>query len=134
MLERYTVLLYDRTSNEMTVSKARKQLFSKKGHRMDDLPPTQAALLQHTKRADFQGTLLAFIFRSQPKAALFFRLGMGENQSLTVMETGSHCGAHYCPELLKCGCNKGCKSGANARRLCYCEFVMESAVPIRCHL
>lgn len=30
-LERFTILLYDRTSNKMTVHEARKQLFSKKG-------------------------------------------------------------------------------------------------------
>ncbi|KAG0724206.1 hypothetical protein GWK47_041118 [Chionoecetes opilio] len=49
-LERFVVLLYDRTSTEEGVNQARKQLFSKKGRAIDrySLPPTQAALIQHT--------------------------------------------------------------------------------------
>jgi hypothetical protein len=47
------VLLYDRTSNNMTVSEARKQLFSKNDRQMQDIPPGQAALLQHVERATF---------------------------------------------------------------------------------
>ena len=48
------VLLYDRTSTEEGVNQARKQLFSKKGRTIDGLPLTQAALIQHTKRAAYQ--------------------------------------------------------------------------------
>jgi hypothetical protein len=48
------VLLYDGTSNKMTVNEAQKQLFSKKGQQMQDPSSSQAALLQHTKRATFQ--------------------------------------------------------------------------------
>ncbi|KAG0720995.1 hypothetical protein GWK47_047344 [Chionoecetes opilio] len=44
-LERFAVLLYDRTSTEEGVNQARKQLFSKKGRAIDGLPPTQAALI-----------------------------------------------------------------------------------------
>jgi len=53
-LERFVVLLYDRTSTEEGVNQARKQLFSKKDRAIDDLPSTQAALIQHTKRAAYQ--------------------------------------------------------------------------------
>ena len=54
VLERFVVLLYNRTSTEMNVNEARKQLFSQKGRPMDGLPPTQAALLEHIKRAAYQ--------------------------------------------------------------------------------
>jgi hypothetical protein len=54
ILERFVVLLYDRTSIEEGVKRARKQLFSKKNTAIDGLPPTQAALIQHTKRAIYQ--------------------------------------------------------------------------------
>lgn len=53
-LERFMVLLYDRTSTEEGVNKARKQLFREKGRAIDGLPHTQAALIQHTKRAVYQ--------------------------------------------------------------------------------
>ena len=48
------VLLYDRTSIEEGVNRARKQLFSKKGRAIVGLPPTLAALIEHTKRAAYQ--------------------------------------------------------------------------------
>ena len=53
-LERFVVLLYDRTSSQECVNGASKQLFTQKGRAIDGLPPTQAALLQHTKRAAYQ--------------------------------------------------------------------------------
>ena len=53
-LERFVVLLYDRTSTEEGVNKKRKQLFSKKGRGIDGLPPSQAALIHHAKRAAYQ--------------------------------------------------------------------------------
>jgi len=53
-LERFVVLLYDHTSSQEFVNGARKQLFTQKGRAIDGLPPTQAALLQHTKRAAYQ--------------------------------------------------------------------------------
>ena len=48
------VLLYDRTSNQQCVNEARKQLFTQKGRAIDGLPPTQAALILHIKRATYQ--------------------------------------------------------------------------------
>ena len=53
-LERFVVLLYDRTSTEEGVNRARKQLFSKKGRAIVGLPSTLAALFEHTKRAAYQ--------------------------------------------------------------------------------
>ena len=53
-LERFVVLLYDRASSQEFVNVARKQLFTQKCRAIDGLPPTQAALLQHTKRAAYQ--------------------------------------------------------------------------------
>ncbi|KAJ8039206.1 hypothetical protein HOLleu_16848 [Holothuria leucospilota] len=53
-LERFVVLLYDRTSTEEGVNQARKQLFSKRGRVIDGLCPEQAALIQHNNRAAYQ--------------------------------------------------------------------------------
>lgn len=54
LLERYVILLYDHTSTQGCVNQAQKELFTQKGRTMDGIPPTQAALLQHTKRAAYQ--------------------------------------------------------------------------------
>ncbi|KAG7178072.1 hypothetical protein Hamer_G003830 [Homarus americanus] len=53
-LERFIVLLYDRTSTCCDVNVLRKKLFSRKSRSLEDLPPTRAALEQHIKRAAYQ--------------------------------------------------------------------------------
>ena len=44
-LERFVVLLYDRTSTKMRVNEAREQRFSQKAKSIESIPPTQAALI-----------------------------------------------------------------------------------------
>ena len=51
LLERFVVVMYDRI---MEVNDARKQLFAHKSRALDNIPLTQAALQQHTKRASLQ--------------------------------------------------------------------------------
>ena len=53
-IERFVTLMYDRTSTEVNVNDARMKLFCRKGRALEAIPPTQAALLQHTKRAVYQ--------------------------------------------------------------------------------
>ncbi len=40
-VERFVVLLYDRSSSQESVNQSRKQLFAQKGRTIDGLPPTQ---------------------------------------------------------------------------------------------
>ena len=54
MLERFVVLLYQRTSALSKVNEARKRLFSFGNRQLENIPPTSVALLQHAKRAAFQ--------------------------------------------------------------------------------
>ena len=54
LIERYVILLYDRSSLNTDVNSARRQLFTKKGRPVDGLPPTKDALIQHTFRATYQ--------------------------------------------------------------------------------
>jgi hypothetical protein len=66
-LGRFVVLLYDRARNEEKVNAARKHLFSQKHRPMDGLPPTQIALVEHTKRAANQaGEFWAQMFVAVP--------------------------------------------------------------------
>ena len=50
VLERFVVLLYDRTSILVKVNEVRQELFSKKWRNLDSIPPTRASLEQHVKR------------------------------------------------------------------------------------
>ena len=54
VLERFVILLYDRTSDLALVNDARKWLFTQKSWTLNNIPPTQAALRQHIKRASYQ--------------------------------------------------------------------------------
>ena len=54
-LERFVILMYDRSSQLTDVNECRKILFARKGRSIDNLPPTRGALLQHAKRALLQG-------------------------------------------------------------------------------
>ena len=58
LLERFVVLMYDRASDIREVNDARKQLFAHKPRALDNIPPTQAALQQHIKRASLQANCL----------------------------------------------------------------------------
>ena len=58
LLERFTVVMYGRTSQVSTVDEARRALFCHRGRiMMDALPPTQGALLQHSHRAVYRASI-----------------------------------------------------------------------------
>ena len=53
-LERFVVLMYERTSECLEVNEARKQLFIRKYRTLETISPTKTALEQHIKRASYQ--------------------------------------------------------------------------------
>ena len=53
-LERFVVLMYDRTSECLEVNEATKQLFIQKSRTLENIPPTKATLEQEIKRACYQ--------------------------------------------------------------------------------
>ena len=54
VLERFVILLYDRTSDCESLGSARKHMFTKKSKTMENIPPTANAFLQHVKRTVYQ--------------------------------------------------------------------------------
>ena len=54
MLERFTIVLYNKTSELEDVDEPRMELFCHGNRTMEKIPPTKAALLQHSKRAAYQ--------------------------------------------------------------------------------
>ena len=130
IIQRFVILMYDRSSDKMTVNTLRKHLFTKKGRQMEGLPPTEAALLQHTKRAAYQS---GFCWRQslQSQQNLPSPADWGwtnEDDSWKPLWTVLPEMAKCCPELLKCGCKKGCSSRCKCRKaktqctaLCSCD-------------
>ena len=110
-IERYTILAYDRSSELTSCKDARMQLYASKGRLMENIPPSFAALQQHTKRAVYQAacwsqSLHPIINLPSPMDWGWCREGQGPwlPYWTTLPEA---CKA--CRELLKCGCKKGCK-------------------------
>ena len=54
VLQRFVVLLYDRTSDCADLDSARHQLFTKKSQPLELLPPTRDTFEQHVKQAAYQ--------------------------------------------------------------------------------
>ena len=119
MLERFVILMYDRTSNCLDVNSCRCDLFVKKGRAMEALPPTFDALLQHSFHAAYQ-------------AGHFWRKSFTQQQQLPSPEDWGWkmVGEMYFPhwtdfaeaaiairELIKCRCNP--EKGCNRRCKCF---------------
>ena len=67
MLERFVILMYDRTSAEEEINTARKIMFAQKGRELDKIPPTRDALTQHVCRAILQAS---FVLHTMTNAIL----------------------------------------------------------------
>jgi hypothetical protein len=99
---------------------------------MEGLPPTEAALFQHTKRAAFQSGY-CWHRSLQPQQSLSSPSEWGWVKNDTdgdwkPLWTTIPVVADCCPELLKCGCKKGCskrckcsKAKAKCTALCNCD-------------
>ena len=57
-LEKFVILMYDRSSSACTVDEARLDLFARKDRSYNSIPPTRAALREHAKRAAYQAGII----------------------------------------------------------------------------
>ena len=53
-IERFVLLLYDKTNTGSEVNMVRFELFARKGRDVNNIPPTKGVLLQHARRAAYQ--------------------------------------------------------------------------------
>ena len=113
-LERFVVLLYDRSSAEEGVNRARKPLFSKKDRAIVDLPLTLPGLIEHTKRAAYQaGHCWGQMMTPAPKLPSPNDWGWKKKASggWDVIWTNLPEASEACRKLLCCGCKIDCKRG-----------------------
>ena len=54
VLEQFVITMYDRFSEATDIDAVRPDMFARKQRSYETIPPTQAALVQHTKRAAYQ--------------------------------------------------------------------------------
>jgi len=128
LLERFVVLLYDRTSDLVTVNNARKWLFTQKSRSLENIPPTQEALKQHIKRASYQAHCWNMAVIKLPELPNPAEWGWQKDSTgwhplwTTLTEA-----SQFCHELIRCGCKKGCttrckcvKAALKCTLLCSC--------------
>ena len=123
-------MLYDRTSSYESINNARMDLFAKKGRDISCLPPTQAALMQHTKRAAYQaGHCWAQMMVAVPNLPSPGDWGWQKRETggWEVYWTSLPEASEACRELLHCGCKKGCRKRCKCKKaalqctaLCQC--------------
>ena len=109
LLERFVVLMYDLASDIREVNDARKQLFAHKSRALDNIPPTQAALQQHTKRASLQAncwnqTLVLNPELPSPSDCGWTKEASGLQPLCTTLPEASE----SFDELIHCNYKKGC--------------------------
>lgn len=115
LLEHFTVVLYDKTSDLEHVDEARLELYCQKGKNMETIPPTQGALLQHTKRVVYQAGIWCSSDLPEQHAPIPEGWGWTLNddtQSWVPIWTVLPVASQACSELVKCGCKSqtGCSS------------------------
>ena len=110
---------------------ARKNLFTQKARAIDNIPPTQAALLQHTKRAIFQASYIwAKSLEPHPIVPLPIQWGWVQESDSSLIPVWSDLPEvqKVCLELVKCGCKLQCskhckcvKAALKCISLCKCK-------------
>ena len=119
LLERYTVVLYDKSSDVEWVDEARKILYCQKEKTMENIPPTQDALLQHTRRVIYQAGIWSTCDKWEqnlPSAEGWGWTFNRESQAWTPNWITRPIASKACSELIKCGCKS--KSGCGTRCAC----------------
>ena len=122
------VLMYDRSSTTSSVNEARLDLFAKKQRSYDSIPPTQAALKEHAKRAAYQaGHIWGQCLIAWPELQCPSKWGWSkEAEKWTVVWTTLEPISKSCRQLTKCGCKtcsvrcKCIKNGLSCTQLCSC--------------
>ena len=122
LIEQFVVLMYDKVSLCIGVDQAREDLFSRKAKQIELIPPTSAALLEHTKRAVHQA---GYCWRQSlvSDQQLPSPTDWGWKKPLTntwvPLWTQLPEASRACHQLTKCGCQptKGCRGRCKCVRI-----------------
>ena len=118
VIEQFTCLMYDRNTSCEKVNDLRKDLFPRKVQMMQNLPPTQAALIQHTNRSIYQASIWStslLSIQNIPEPDNFgwtFCNNKWEPLWTTLPEA-----AKSCRQLIRCGC----RASPLCSRRCKCQ-------------
>lgn len=130
VLEKFVVMMYDRSSTVTSVDDDRLEMFARKQRPYEAIPPTRAALLQHVKRAAYQaGCIWGQTILRQPETQSPADWGWTKSgDAWKVFWSALPPIAESCQQLTKCGCHSEChgrckcyRYGLTCTRLCSCK-------------
>ena len=127
-IEKFVISMYDRSSTSVTVDDARLELFARKQRSYENIPPTRAALVEHSKRAAYQAACIwsrALESQSGQETPAEWGWVQGED-CWKVHWTTLPTVAKSCQQFTKCGCKTPC----NANRQCKCNKVKLPCTPL----
>ena len=118
-IERFIIVVYSKTCTLSRVNEARRELFTQGFRTIENIPPTQAALLEHLKRAVYQAAhVWSQALDPSPKLPSPENWGWQLTESVwKPLWTKLPEAAVSCSELVHCGCKKGCKHQCKCRVL-----------------
>ena len=129
-IERFVVLLYQRTSSLRKVLAAKKSMLASVNRKIENIPQTTGALVQHVKRAVYQAGhiwdqyMQGDLTLPSPSAWGWERT---DNSPWIACWTTLPEASKACQELLRCGCKKACskrcrcvKTNLKYTQLCFC--------------
>ena len=119
ILEKFVVIMYDRSSTATGVNNARLDMFARKQRPYQAIPPTRSALLQQVKRAAYQaGCVWSQSTLRQPETQSPADWGWAKNGDLwNVVWTTLPPIVESCQQLTKCGCKSDCHGRCTCYRL-----------------
>ena len=130
-IERFVVLMYSKGCGAAGVNEARHRLFTTGSRSLENIPPTQAALFQHVKRALLQASFYWSQATSvQQEIPDFSEWGWHKDGTSTwqPLWTTLSDASVACAILLHCGCLKACIGRCKCKRasvrcttVCKCE-------------
>jgi len=118
ILEKFVVIMYDRSSTAEGVDDARLDMFVRKQRPYEAIPPTRGAVLQHTKRAAYQaGSIWSQSTVHKPQTQDHAEWGWRKKDGLWhVFWTDLPPVAESCQQLTKCGCKSECRGRCKCYR------------------
>lgn len=116
VLEKFVITMYDRSSQATDIDAVRLDMFARKQRSYDTIPPTRAALVQHSKRAAYQaGCIWSQSTLRQMELESPGEWGWQQQDNCwQILWTTLPPIAESCQQLTKCGCQTEC------RRRCKC--------------
>ena len=129
-LEKFVVVMYSKGCGVVRLNKARLRLFTSGKKTLEALPPTQAALYQHVRRAVLQTIIWSQATSVHMNIPDFQDWGWHKSSNREWLPFWTTLGdsSNACSILLQCGCLKSCRgkckcsrAGVHCTVLCKCE-------------